>query len=453
MLPKLLIIEPDVGAVVFDENRTAALCERFTWDAFAPESLRHSRANVIVVNANPITDKAVSFLQQLRRGTFAGSVLAIFPERSDRQLLVLAAEVTDDFLFSPLHAGELNLRIDKLLGISPQTQDQFKQNIAEDLGLDQLVGKNEVFLKAVSQIPRFASSDRPVLITGETGTGKEVFARAIHALGNRKDGPFVPVDCAVLSEQLAENELFGHRRGAFTDAHTDQKGLVAMAEGGTILLDEIDALSLPNQAKLLRLLQEATYRALGCDHFTRANVRVIAATNRRIEDCVKQRQFRSDLYFRINVLRLQLPPLRERTGDISLLARHFLKNECANVERKECSNRALRKLESYDWPGNVRELFNTVQRGLVISVGRQILPEHLTMPVSDADFVDGSNHCGLRKAKQRVIESFERTYIEELLARHNGNMTLAALDAGKERRTFGRLAKKYNLAPFSADQL
>jgi DNA-binding NtrC family response regulator len=209
---------------------------------------------------------------------------------------------------------------------------------------------------------------------------------------------------------------------------------------------------LPNQAKLLRLLQEATYRALGCDHFTRANVRVIAATNRRIEDCVRQGQFRSDLYFRINVLRLQLPPLRERSGDISLLARHFLKHECANVERKEFSNRALRKLESYDWPGNVRELFNTVQRAIVCSVSRQILPEHLMLPDSELDFADDGKRCGLREAKQKVIASFERTYIEELLARHHGNMTQAALDAGKERRTFGRLAKKYNLAPFSEGQ-
>jgi transcriptional regulator with GAF, ATPase, and Fis domain len=290
-----------------------------------------------------------------------------------------------------------------------------------------------------------AGSKAPVLITGETGTGKELFAHAIHSLSDRRSGPFIPLDCGVLPEQLAENELFGHSRGAFTDAHTETKGLVALADGGTLFLDEIDALSPANQAKLLRFLQEGTFRALGAERFRRADVRVIAATNRNMEECVRQREFRSDLYFRINVLRLYLPPLRERTGDVALLAAHFLAGACGAAE-KFLSSGALRRLEKYPWPGNVRELLNVVQRAALQSPGRQITPAHISFDgdaMQVATTAEASN--GFHSAKQHVIREFERAYIEKLLASHHGNITQAAREAGKERRAFGKLVKKYGI--------
>jgi len=296
-----------------------------------------------------------------------------------------------------------------------------------------------------------------VLITGETGTGKELFAHAIHSLSDRRNKPFVPLDCGVLPDQLAENELFGHRRGAYTDAHDDQRGLAAMAEGGTLFLDEIDALSLPNQAKLLRFLEEGAYRSLGADRITRSNIRIVAATNRPVEEAVRQKQFRGDLYFRMNVLRLHLPPLRERSGDVALLARHFLQNECcaADVERKSFSASALHKLERHGWPGNVRELFNAVRRAFVCARGRQIMPEDLIPQSADAsaEYSEVPLTATFRSAKQRAIESFERMYIEDLLQRHEGNVTRAARDAGKERRSLGRLVKKYGIhfAPHGPD--
>ena len=211
------------------------------------------------------------------------------------------------------------------------------------------------------------------------GLVKSYSPHAIHSLTNRRNGPFIPLDCGTLPEQLAENELFGHRRGAFTDAHADQKGLAGMADGGTLFLDEIDALSLVNQSKLLRFLQEGTYRSLGSDRFSSADVRVIAASNRSLEECIEQQQFRRDLYFRLNVLRLHLPPLRERHSDVSLLATRFLQEECAagKSEQKFFSRLALRKLESHNWPGNVRELLNTVQRAFVSCPGAQIMPNHI----------------------------------------------------------------------------
>jgi DNA-binding NtrC family response regulator len=286
-----------------------------------------------------------------------------------------------------------------------------------------------------------------VLITGETGTGKELFAHAIHSLSKRKSGPFIPVDCGSLPEQLAENELFGHCRGAFTDAHRDQRGLAAMAEDGTLFLDEVDALSLANQAKLLRFLQEGTYRALGAERFMRSNARVIAASNQSIEDRVQQGHFRSDLYFRLNVLRLHLPPLRERREDIVLLARHFLDHEFASEPlRKSFSAAAIHKIESHSWPGNVRELFNAVQRAAVCSRGQSITPHDIPLAnegaTAESNVISGE---GFQRARRRAIEQFERVYVENLLARHSGNVTRAASEAGKERRSFGKLVKKYNL--------
>src|SRR5262249_54573809 len=272
--------------------------------------------------------------------------------------------------------------------------------LEDELAISQVVGDHPSFRRAVHQVRLFAPSEASVLITGETGTGKELFAHAIHTVSRVRGGPFIPVDCGALPENLAENELFGHRRGAFTDAYADQKGLAAMAEGGTLFLDEIDSLSSGNQAKLLRFLQERTYRALGSDRFSKAKVRVIAATNRDIEEAVRSKQFRSDLYFRLSVLRLNLPSLRQRQGDVLLLAEHFLENECEG-KRKALSAAASRKLESHNWPGNVRELFNVIQRAVVSSTGRLIRPEDIILDGENTERCEMAVPSGsLKSAKQ-----------------------------------------------------
>jgi DNA-binding NtrC family response regulator len=424
-----------------------ASCERWMWESFDPAALFHSNAQLVLACPVADTDKAVPFFHWLHENPIAVPVLAILPEFSDQELLRSVAAVTDDFVFRPLREQELNLRINRILGHESSADERIRSVLRDTSGLAQLVGNHPSFLQAVEKVPLFGGSDAPVLISGETGTGKELFAHAIHSLGARRSGPFIPLDCGALPEHLAENELFGHRRGAFTDAHTDQKGLAAMADGGTLFLDEVDALSLPNQAKLLRFLQEGTYRALGADHFMRSNARIIAATNRNLEECVRQGRFRSDLYFRLNVLRLHLPPLRERHGDVPVLARYFLENECnSKTERKMFSTRAMRKLEGHDWLGNVRELFNTIQRAFVHCPSRQIASIHISLPDGPAAQTESrAGSVKFRTAKQQVIEKFERTYLQELLARHQGNVTQAAREAGKERRALGRLAKKYGL--------
>ena len=327
----------------------------------------------------------------------------------------------DDFLIWPAREQDLNIRLERLLQSRKAREQQVHDTLAKEVGWSMLVGKHPSMLEALRQVGLFATSNAPVLITGETGTGKELFA------------------------QLAENELFGHSRGAFTDAHADQKGLAAMAEGGTLFLDEVDALSFPNQTKLLRLLQEGTYRALGADRFTRANLRIIAASNKCIEACVEQERFREDLYFRLNVLRLQLPPLRERRGDIALLAQHFLEIECGHpgAVQKRFSPATLRKLASHTWPGNIRELLNVVQRAAVCCTGRQIMPFDIVLANEMSHPGSVSADGTFQSAKQQAIASFEKSYVERLLARHEGNITQAAREAGKERRSFGRLVKKY----------
>jgi DNA-binding NtrC family response regulator len=443
MLPSVLLLEPSSTSAQPELRRIVeshARCEPRSWQSFARESLHRAHLHLIMASVEPQSADAADFFQWLLRNPVPIPVLAVLPESIDPEILRTVAEVTDDFLFSPVREKELNARLARIL--APRSCAEI---LGEEIGLANLVGKDPSFVKALEQVKLFTCSNAPVLITGETGTGKELFAHAIHSLSRRKNGPFIPVDCGALPEHLAENELFGHCRGAFTDAHRDQRGLAAMAEDGTLFLDEVDALSPANQGKLLRLLQEGTYRALGAERFTRANARVIAASNRNLEERVQQGLFRTDLYFRLNVLRLHLPPLRERREDISLLARHFLDSECAAHERRWFSAAAMRKLENYQWPGNARELFNAVQRATVCCKGHVILPEDIVLSrETPGDVVVAANES-FRGARQRAIEQFERSYVEKLMAQHAGNVTQAARAAEKERRSFGKLVKKYNL--------
>jgi DNA-binding NtrC family response regulator len=408
-----------------------------------------SHTQLILAQTAPDVEKTMFFFEWLQKNYIQTPVLAILPEAPADGVLGTVAQVVDDFLLCPLREDELKLRVAKFLVPHSNVCDELLLTLGKEMALARIAGKHPSFQKALEQARLFGASNAAVLITGETGTGKELFAHAIHSLSSARDGGFIPVDCGAIPDHLAENELFGHRRGAFTDANSDQKGLAAMADGGTLFLDEIDSLSLANQAKLLRFLQEGSYRALGSDRFTKVNVRIIAATNRCLEEAVREKEFRSDLYFRLSVLRMNLPSLRERYGDVPLLARHFLESE-SQGPGKSLSSAAMRKLENHSWPGNVRELFNVIQRAVVCSSGRQIMPEHIVL----ADEAPGqvgalSLHQNLKAAKRQMIEEFERGYIEELLARHQGNVTRAAREAGKERRAFGRLVKKYSIAGHS----
>ena len=418
-----------------------------SWDDLVCNVLPIEQLQLIIAQCDTLVDQILDFFRKIDP---AIPVLALLPSDCSHEALSLVSAAAD-FVFSPVREDELRLRIFRLLGSQPSEMESVQVRLREELGLRQMVGTHPEFMVAIQQTLLFSKSNAPVLITGETGTGKELFAHAIHSLSRRCNGPFIPLDCGTLPEHLAENELFGHRRGAYTDAHADQKGMAAMADGGTLFLDEIDALSPANQAKLLRFLQEGTYRALGSDRIVQSNIRIIAASNRPIEDAVRQHQFRNDLYFRINVLRLNLPALRSRKSDISLLAQHFLAHEF--LDRSAVfSPAALRKLESYPWPGNVRELLNAVQRAAVCCSGPQILPRHILLGAeSELQEAGSAGSSTFRVAKQAAIEGFERQYVEELLVRFQGSVTKAAREAGKERRAFGRLVKKYGISSTSTN--
>jgi len=314
-------------------------------------------------------------------------------------------------------------------------------------------GSSPAFQRTLSLITKLARVNVPLLIEGETGTGKELAARAIHYQGDRRDGPFVPINCGAFPDTLVESELFGHVRGSFTDARNDRAGLVETARGGTLFLDEVDALSPKAQVTLLRFLQDAHYRPVGGRVEHKADVRVIAASNAALDTLAETGQFRIDLLFRLRVMSLRLPPLREREGDALLLARLFF-TRCRDDH--PCAARELDAdscdwFGRYHWPGNVRELETLVYREALITdqtVLRLAEPavlarERRRRPDRRASDFDG---VALAKAKARMVQEFERSYLHQLMSKAEGNVTRAALLAGKERRALGKLLKKYGMS-------
>jgi two-component system response regulator GlrR len=313
-----------------------------------------------------------------------------------------------------------------------------------------LIGESPAFLGLLHSIERVARHGAvTVLIRGETGTGKELIARAIHYLSERRDHSFVPVNCGALPESLAENELFGHRAGAYTGAAHESIGLVRLAHQGTLFLDEVDSLPAKVQVALLRFLQDGRYRPLGAAREEQANVRIIAASNRCLEDEVRAQRFREDLFYRLNLLTLQVPPLRVRSGDVHVLAKHFL-GECArrySMPRKSLHERTRLWFEEYGWPGNVRELENLLHREYLLcddELLRIAAPAGVDAP-APAPVVD-LGHLSYRAAKAHALEEFDRSYLVQLLQRTRGNVTKAAQLAGKERRALGKLLKRYDIA-------
>lgn len=317
------------------------------------------------------------------------------------------------------------------------------------LNLFNMVGESPAFRRATSQILRLASSDAPVLIEGETGVGKELAARALHYLSARKEHPFIPVNCGAIPDSLIESELFGHERGAFTDAKTAHRGIIAQASKGTLFLDEVNALSHRAQTALLRFLHDMNFRPLGASGELKADVRIVAATNEALDQLIRARTFRADLSFRLNVLSIRIPPLRERAGDAELLARHFidLLSVRYRVQKKRLDADAIASIRAYQWPGNVRELENVIHRELLLAEGdfiRLELPE--TEPFAGARAVAATaGMTGFQSAKAQVIAEFELAYLKRVLAQTQGNVTLAARLAQTERRAFGKMLKKHGI--------
>ncbi len=323
-------------------------------------------------------------------------------------------------------------------------------------GLESLIGRSEPMARVFELVRKAARSEANILVLGESGTGKELVARAVHANSPRAAQPFVPVDCASLPEHLLESELFGHEKGAFTGAVRAKPGLMEVAHRGTVFLDEIAEMPVGLQVKLLRALQERQIRRVGGTGQIDVDVRVVSATNRDLREAVVKGQFREELYYRVNVIAIQLPPLRDRAGDVRLLAHAFLKRY--GQERVTgIEDDAMTALERYRWPGNVRELQNVIERACALADGltlsRRDLPEHVlaggAAPVAPAGAPGALAELGtdlpLKDAKERWMAVLEASYLRELLARHDDNISAAAKAAGIDRKTFHRLINKHGL--------
>ena len=343
-------------------------------------------------------------------------------------------------------AAEALLRIRRVAGMLPSQPvklDSREESPHLDPALrSRLIGNAPEFLKLLRRVTAIASSNASVMLLGETGTGKEVCAQAIHYCSPRSQGPWVAINCAAIPSELVEDELYGHVRGAYTHAHATREGVVREAEGGTLFLDEVDSLPLAAQAKLLRFLEDGEYRVIGSGRARHADVRIIAASGPDLKLAVSSGRFRQDLFFRLNVLTLTMPPLRERREDIPALAWHFF--NLANIEAGRhllgISPEALRRLLSYRWPGNIRELKHVLQRAVVLT-------DSSTLRATDIELDDQPAPeqavMSFREAKAHVVETFEQHYLEELLAQSHGNISRAARAAQKNRRAFFELLRRH----------
>jgi transcriptional regulator with PAS, ATPase and Fis domain len=340
-------------------------------------------------------------------------------------------------------AAEKSATGSHLAGEKEMIRERSPEDFQTEAGI---VGQSRSLLRAVEKLPAIARSDVGVLICGESGTGKELVARAIHYLSERAPFAFMAVNCGSFPDGLLESEFFGHERGAFTGAHSRRDGLIAQANRGTLFLDEVDSLTMKAQVNLLRVLQDKKFRCLGSTAERESNVRFIAASNRPVSALVQSGSFREDLYYRLCVFTVFLPPLRERKDDILPLAAHFLRKHApAKGVAIKLSPEVRSALEAYEWPGNIRELENTIIRGLYLSRNGTIELEDigLTLPESAKD--KSRVPQSFKAAKQEAVEAFEREYLGRLMQEHGGNVSHAARAAGKDRRDLGRLLKKYQL--------
>lgn len=356
-----------------------------------------------------------------------------------------------NYITKPFTAGQLGAAVAKALEHSRLRKDnlRLRQELNECCPRHQIVGRSDSLQMALATLAKVAPSEANVLVTGESGTGKELLARALHANSGRCRGPFVAVDCAALPSNLLESELFGYEKGAFTGADKAKRGLLELADGGSLFLDEIGELSPELQAKLLRTLQERSFRRLGGERLVSVDFRVVSSTNRDLRTEVEQERFRQDLLYRLNVVNITLPPLRRRPGDVGLLVQHFLQEFAQATDRTSLriTPEALRLLEHYQWPGNIRELRNVVERAVVLcdnsTVRVRDLPDYLREQVQLGKRIDSA--MGYKAAREQWVESRGKQYLSELLRRHHGNISAVARDAQMSRKSVYELLRRFEI--------
>lgn len=357
-----------------------------------------------------------------------------------------------DYLAKPFDNDELLMIIDRALRVRSlgAEVEALRSELEASYGFSEIVGISPKMREVFRIMSKVAAVDATLLITGESGTGKELVARAVHRRSRRSAGPFVAVNCSAIPHDLIEAEFFGHERGAFTDAHSARAGKFELASGGTLFLDEVADLSLEAQAKLLRVLQEREVTRLGAAHPKPVDTRVIAATNRNLEGAVGKTEFREDLYWRINVVSIKLPPLRERREDLTLLLDHLLERfqKELKIGVRAISREAQQLLLTYDWPGNVRELENTLCRAMVLCDGEILMPSDLPPRIrgeSAGATAAETDRMKLADAVREATERLEKVLIASRLAEHRGNRTVTAESLGISRKTLFNKMREYHL--------
>jgi DNA-binding NtrC family response regulator len=460
-------MDQQLGIQVFDFSRSGQLCE--TLVGILNHSLKHEtqvRSEVITAFSGEFEEAFLKrlevskpqfivlilataqvplvrkLIQGIKSSKCNPEVILVTEECDSNEILDLMELGASDFITPPLNAAATIPRVRRLLQ-KPKPSHDSTQALKAKIGLRYLIGEAPIFLVETRKIPLLASCDGRVLILGQTGTGKELFARAIHYLSARMAHPFVAVSCGAIPVELLENEMFGHNKGAFTGATTSELGLIGEAEGGTLFLDEVDCLPLLAQTKLLRFLQEGEYKPLGSSKSRHANVRVIAASNIDLGQAVKEGKLRQDLYYRLNIARVNLPPLCDRRSDLPLLAEHFLAKYAHEFDRsaRRFSDAAMRKLIRYDWPGNIRELENTIERAVMLTETDCIFDTEIFLGEAESCVIEES----FQECKARIVTQFERTYLQNLMAAHRGNVSQAARAAKKNRRAFWALIRKHDV--------
>ncbi len=384
-----------------------------------------------------------SVLERMKGSTAAPPVIVISGHGNIDAAVKATRLGAYDFLEKPLSLERVLLTVNHALADS-KLREQVRDLRRQQVSLEELlIGESEPMKKLDQQIRSAAPSNSRVLITGENGSGKEIVARTLHRLSHRADQPFVDVNCAAIPEELIESELFGHRKGAFTGAIDDRKGKFELADGGTLFLDEIGDMSLKTQAKVLRVLQEQTFQRVGGQQTIRVDVRVIAATNKNIEAEIETGNFRSDLYYRVNVIPIEVPPLRQRSNDVTLLADYFLRRFAAETgsPRKKLSAGAGTKLRAYHWPGNVRELRNVIERLAILLPQETIEAEDIHLGARNDVPAEIPRNLTLKEAR----DEFEKQYILDRLRELAGNVSRTAEALGVERSNLYRKLHAYGI--------
>lgn len=409
--------------------------------------------NAVIVDYQMPQMNGLEFLDKLKELEADLPVIMVTAHGSIEMAVEAMKKGAINYLSKPINFEEMGIIVKNAVDKQKlQMEVKFlRKEVGEKFGSKDFVGKSKTIIEILDKVQFIAESDATILVQGETGTGKEMIARAIHCNSLRKQKPFIKLNCAAIPENLLESELFGHEKGSFTGAIKQHIGKFEQAHTGTIFLDEIGEISLAMQTKLLRVLQEGEFDRVGGNKTLQTDVRVIATTNKNLEEAIKNKEFRKDLYYRLNVIPLFIPPLRERRDDIPLLAEHFLKRYSIKnrKEVKPISERAMNSLINYSWPGNIRELENVIERALILERGDTIsettlsLNNNSSFSLDDVINIDGD--INFKKMKNRVIETFEREYITKLLTKSKGNISKASTKAGLNYKNFFEKMKRYEI--------